>query len=315
MRIAFVVLLLAIGGLLLYFARQQYLKVNSELASMREVQGLFEGIAPETGNLTFSYQLGEKAYRFWASRPFGYPKIRPGDRVAVVVPPGRPAEGKLRHWSTLYVTPMVLSGFVLVCLLLAYASYAALGPSQARVSLAPSPVAALEAPIELHTPGDMAVVIVILAIVAFCFAALNILRPETLWTRWLAYPAAFLAVILGIALIFASRSVRQMRIRADDNGIEKIYGSDSRRIKWSDVAGLRMRRAYREEYTGPASSTGRMKSKVYGSPSLILLDKTGKELLELRADWAPSDQCRRLFDYIPVRTGLPVQSEEKRDLF
>jgi uncharacterized membrane protein YecN with MAPEG domain len=315
MRIAFVVLLLAVGGLLLYFARRQCLKVNSELASMTEVQGLFEGIAPETGNLTFSYQLGERVYRFWASRPFGYPKIRPGDRVAVVVPPGRPAEGRLRHWSTLYVTPMVLSGFVLVCLLLAYASYAVPGRSQARVPLAPSPVAALQTPIELHPAEGTAAVFVILAIVAFCFAALNIFNPETLWTRWLAYPAAFLAVILGIALIFASRGVRQMRIRADDNGIEKIYGSDSRRIKWSNVAGLKMRQTYREEYSGPASSTGRMKSKVYGEPSLILLDKTGKELLELRADLAPGDQCRRLFDYIPVRTGLPVQSEVKRDLF
>ncbi|MCX6636618.1 MAG: hypothetical protein NT090_16275, partial [Acidobacteria bacterium] len=302
-------------GLLLYFARRQYLKVNGELASMTEVQGLFEGIAPETGNLTFSYQLGEMSYRFWASRPFAYPKIRPGDRVAVVVPPGRPAEGRLRHWSTLYVTPMVLSGFVLFCLLLAYASYAVPGRSQARVSLAPSPVAALEAPIELHTPGDMAVTIVILAIVAFCFAALNIFNPETLWTRWLAYPAAFLAVILGIALLFASRSVRQMRIRADENGIEVIQGSDSRRIRWSDVAGLKMRRTYREEYSGPAGSTGRGKSKVRGEPSLIFLDKAGRELLELRADWAPSDQCRRLFDYIPVRTGLSVQKEVKRDLF
>jgi len=315
MRIAFVVLLLAVGGLLLYFARRQYLKVNSELASMTEVQGLFEGIAPETGNLTFSYQLGETPYRFWASRPFAYPKIRPGDRVAVVVPPGRPAEGRLRHWSTLYVTPMVLSGFVLICLLLAYASYAVPGRSQARVPLAPSPVAALETPIELHSPGDMAVVIVILAFVAFGFAALNIFNPETLWTRWLAYPAAFLAVILGIALLFASRSVRQMRIRADDNGIEVIHGSDSRRIKWSDVAGLKMRQTYREEYSGPASSTGRMKSKVYSSPSLILLGKNGRELLKLSDDWKPWDQCRRLFDYIPVRTGLPVQSEEKRDLF
>jgi hypothetical protein len=166
MRIAFAVLLLAVGGLLLYFARRQYLKVNSELASMREVQGRFEGIAPETGNLTFSYQLGETAYRFWVSRPFGYPKIRPGDSVAVVVPPGRPADGRLRHWSTLYVTPMVLSGFVLVCLLLAYASYALPGPSQARAPLAPSSVAALEAPIELHAPEGTAAVMVILALSA-----------------------------------------------------------------------------------------------------------------------------------------------------
>jgi hypothetical protein len=30
------------------------------------------------------------------SRDCRYPKIRPGDRVAVVVPPGRPAEGRLR---------------------------------------------------------------------------------------------------------------------------------------------------------------------------------------------------------------------------
>jgi hypothetical protein len=99
----------------------------------------------------------------------------------------------------------------------------------------------LETPIELHTSGDTAAGIVILAVVAFGFAALSIFNPETLWTRWLAYPAAFLAVILEIALIFASRSVRQMRLRADNNGIEKIHRSDSRRIKWSDVAGLRNR--------------------------------------------------------------------------
>jgi hypothetical protein len=144
---------------------------------------------------------------------------------------------------------------------------------------------------------------------------LSIFNPETLWTRWLAYPAAVLAIILGIVLIFASRGVRQMRIRADGNGIEVIHGSDSRRVRWSDVAGLKMRRTYREEYSGPAGSTGRGKRKVWGEPSLILLDKTGRELLELRGDWKPWDQCRRLFDYIPVRTGLPVQSEEKRDLF
>ena len=158
----------------------------------------------------------------------------------------------------------------------------------------------------------MAVTIVIFAIVAFCFAALNIFNPETLWTHWFAYPAAVLAIILGIALIFASRSVRQKRIRADDNGIEEIHGSDSRRIKWSDVAGLKMRRSYRWEYS--ASSTGRSKSKLYGSPSLILLDKNGRELLKLSDDWKPWDQCRRLFDYIPVRTGLTVQSEVKQDL-
>lgn len=313
MRLLLLLLFGAFGALLLFFARSQYNKAAAQLSQMTVLEGLVGAPHPDTGNYSVTYQIGSSSYEIWLSQPPGGPKLRPGGRVTIVCPPGKPAEGRLKHWSNFYTDSMVLAGFGILGLLIAAGSFLATGghPPPALGVASSVSVATLAAPIELRQPRDKMVMMFIVAAVLF-FATYFLVRdPSLLWTRWLSYPVALFVALFGIGLIFSALSLPGHRIVADANGIEVRSGSNARRFGWHQIAALRDRRYYKT-----VSSQGQHRpTKESRGRSFVLLDKAGSDILELTEDLVPEEERARLIGYIPARTGLPVQAEEKALIF
>ncbi len=329
MRYAALILLGSFGVFLFFIARYRYQAVNVQVAGLNTVEAVVQSIGPD-GELNLKYKVGAEAFEIVRRVPIRIPRIRAGDRVTLFYNSARPDTAKVRQWSVLYPDSLVAGGFGLLAIVFAVGAFVALGrvPSVSEAlknpesqiertheSSIPIP-ASLDAPIELHNARNEFYISFLMAAGAFV-AAFFLYRspPWFLATRWLSYPVVALIVLFGIGMIFAAFGNQEMRIRANQDGVEIIDSSGSRKFLWTDVAALKRETVSRSTYSSGKVFSRGYSDKVMGR-SLILLDRAGKELLKLDEDVAmePVRDWMRLRAYIPKRTGLEVKEAARETL-
>ena len=181
-------------------------------------------------------------------------------------------------------------------------------------SIEPQPVAAAaavaapqvakppSAPIKMHhTTGS----ILAPAGYALCFlfaAGFLILNPDTLWTRWISWPAAVVCVAVAIGAVLLAIDRRYAVYVADAQGIEVRKPTYSERVLWKDVAAIRLVTTKRKQSAGSRSSG----ISYVASVRLLFEDREGEELLEL-SDLAPQEAYQRFLDAVPVWAGHPIK--------
>lgn len=136
-------------------------------------------------------------------------------------------------------------------------------------------------------------------------AALLFDDPGLLWTRWLGYPVAVIALLAALGLGFIAWGEWRERLRADVTGLARVQGQTVMdQIAWHEVA-----RVVLVENRVSTSLTGNTVSRV--ERSLTLVD--AQDRVRLTADWPlkPQDQAERLLDAIPAWAGVDVILERR----
>jgi hypothetical protein len=169
----------------------------------------------------------------------------------------------------------------------------------AAVSPKPKVVAPPPAsPIEMRRTSASIGSTVMWAIGFFLTALLLAWYPDALWTRWLAYPVAVVALLLSAGAAYMAWGQRNERIVADAHGIQ-VDGEQQ--VAWRDVASATL-------VEERASSRYRTSRVGVLDKYLLLEDRTGEELLRLE-ELDPPEQYRRFLEAIPAWTKLPVQEK------
>lgn len=144
--------------------------------------------------------------------------------------------------------------------------------------------------------------------------------PGALWTRWLSYPAAFVALLLMGLMLVITMSQKLERVVADSSGIRVI--TETRGLTDSEILGGRTRDLTKPETTVGWGQVGAVKrvevkmrrvSRQQTSTTLVrrefvLLDREGNELLNIEEPLDPPDRYQRFLESIPRWTGLQVQN-------
>jgi hypothetical protein len=157
--------------------------------------------------------------------------------------------------------------------------------------------------------------------VGFFLSAIGLMEcPDALWTRWLSYPAAFVALLLMGVMLLVTMGQKLQRVEADSGGmrvltetrglppvvIPSVDTSDLTEpetvVAWRQVGAVkrievRVRRGDRQ---GGGSVVLRHE--------FVLLDREGRELLNVEEPLDPPDRYQRFLEAIPRWTGLQVES-------
>jgi hypothetical protein len=324
MRYVVLLLLLAVGSALLYLARYRYQAVNLQLAQLQSVEGTVDSVAAN-GDLNLKYSVAGTPYEITRSVPVKFfPNIRAGERVTLLYPAARPDTARVRHWSVVYPDSAITGGFALVAFAIGIGGFVMMGgiPSmkdigggdQAYATVTPykaNPVATtLDRPIELHNARNEFFLSFVLAGAAFLASYLLYRNPDFLWTRYIGYPVAVAAALLGVGMIFAAFQNKSLRLRADNDAIQLTDNEGSTTIYWKDVAALKRQSVTRSTLHGGHYTRRRYSTETVGR-YLQLLDASGKVLYEINENvpMEPVQDWVRFRAFIPGRTNLPVQEE------
>jgi len=329
MRYVVLLVLVSVGSALFYLAWYRYLAVNLQLAGLDSVDGKVDSIAAN-GDLNLKYSVAGTPYEITRSVPVKFmPSLRAGERVTLLYPTSRPDTAKVWHWSVVYQDSVVTGGFGIAAFIFAIGAFVMMGsvPSRPDMRAGQQPdstatrysslplVKSLDQPIELRNARNEFYISFVLAAGGFLAAYLLYRNPAFLWTRYLGYPAAGVAALFGVGMIFAAFQNQSLRLRADNDGIQLKDDSGSRTILWKDVAALK-----HETVTRSTWNSGKYARRGYSSNTmghyLQLLDASGKVLYKIDEDVAmePAQDWLRLRAFIPRRTNLPVQEETRETL-
>jgi hypothetical protein len=178
-------------------------------------------------------------------------------------------------------------------------------PVAAAVKPPPKVLVPPSGPIELRQSTSSMLVPAGYAI-CFLFAAGFLVRyPDTLWTRWISWPAAVVCVLIAAGAVLLAFDRRSVVYVADAQGIEVRSLLSSERVVWKDVAAIKLVETRRRQ----ASSSGRASGfTAFVSLHLVFQDREGEELLSL-SDLAPHEAYQRFLEALPVWVGKPVQNE------
>lgn len=180
--------------------------------------------------------------------------------------------------------------------------------TEALPVVAPPPreVTPPESPIEMRHSWETIMRRNLLYAAGFLFVGIWLLGyPQTLWTRWLAYPAALILLTLAGIVLYAASCQKKERIVADREGIEIRTGGEApKKVHWNRVGTVKILEV--RTRTKPDSPV----TRVSGS-YLLLQDREGIELLKVEEPLVPSEAYRLLLDCLPAWTGFPVQREKQ----
>ena len=160
-------------------------------------------------------------------------------------------------------------------------------------------------------------------------AGVLVLYPDLLWTKWLGYPGAVLALPLSGLMLVIALNQELRRVVADAQGIVVIEGAvttrallgnqsrgapafpekvevESEKVAWSQVGAVKRIESYLEQ---SGKSTG--SHTVFMKREFLILDRGGEELLSLEDPMDPPENFRRFLESIPRWTGVPVQNLRK----
>jgi hypothetical protein len=143
----------------------------------------------------------------------------------------------------------------------------------------------------------------IYAICFFVFSVALVQYPDLLWTRWLSYPAALVALAVVGVMLWATLGGRLERVVADSSGVRVLnvrVPEPITEVAWADVGAVnRKTRIIGGVTHRPGTGTTRHE--------FVLLDRKGEELLKIDDPLEPPDRYRRFLESIPRWTGLQVQ--------
>ena len=143
----------------------------------------------------------------------------------------------------------------------------------------------------------------IYAICFFVFSVALVQYPDLLWTRWLSYPAALVALGVVGVLLWATLGERLERVVADSNGVRVLnvrLDDPIAVVAWREVGAVKRKTRIIGGVTHrPGTGTTRHE--------FVLLDRKGEELLKVDDPLHPPDRYRRFLESIPRWTGLQVQ--------
>ncbi len=145
-------------------------------------------------------------------------------------------------------------------------------------------------------------------------------NPELLWTRWLGYPAALLALALAGIVLVGARGERVKRYIADARGFEEHSDlSDTRpsvesedgeeyrsSIAWPEVGAVKRIETRTRGSSGRASRPERTLKR-----ELVFFDLKGKQLMSVDDGLDPPERYKLFLESIPRWTGLQVKEERK----
>ena len=152
-------------------------------------------------------------------------------------------------------------------------------------------------------------------------------NPQILWTRWLSYPAALLALLLAGVVIWAAKGDKLRRFVADPHGFDthaespsdasapneafppgSSRNSENRlpcwRIVWSQVGAVK-----RVETRTRVTNLRRNSTDAPVRRELVFLGHDGQELLRIDDGLDPPERYKLFLESIPRWTGLDVKTE------
>lgn len=136
--------------------------------------------------------------------------------------------------------------------------------------------------------------------------------PSLLWTRWLAWPAALVMLLLSIFPIVSGVANWRAGLTASASGLEWREGTGIlKQLDWAQVRDVRLvqtwsLRATRQGMNAP-------KTRVADRLLLVFADAGGRPQIEIEAPLRPEADYQRLLDAVPAWAGVPVVLED-RDL-
>lgn len=307
----------AFGAILLVLANNTYRGISAGLARMNAADGVIASIDEPRNVVAVKYKVPiesaetpagapaprrEEEREFYTTRPSKATRV--GDKIRILYNPARPDAPQPDVWTAIYQEALVLGGAGLVAIFLALGAFFTVG-TDTTPATAEEPVMVLSEPIELHRERSQLVWLVVLALAGMGAMVYLASNPGILWTRFLAYPAVFVGVIICLVVLASVYDGWTERLRVTQDGVERSSAwKITTRVAWSDVAKVKSVRS-----TGTEYSSGRSR-KTFHPPHIVLFDDSGRELLDLStAGWDPPDNLRKLVAYIPKRTGLNVVEE------
>ena len=143
-------------------------------------------------------------------------------------------------------------------------------------------------------------------IYAICFLVFSVALvqyPDLLWTGWLSYPAALVALGVVGVMLWETLGEKLERVVADSNGVRVLnvrVEDPITVVAWREVGTVkRQTRIIGGVTHRPGTGTTRHE--------FVLLDRKGEELLKVDDPLHPHDRYRRFLESIPRWTGLQVQ--------
>lgn len=157
--------------------------------------------------------------------------------------------------------------------------------------------------------------------VGFFLSAVGVVEcPEALWTRWLSYPAAFVALLLVGVMLLVAMGQRLQRVVADSGGMRvltetrglpplTIPNADTTDltepetvVAWKQVGAVKRIEVKARRASRQAGGSIVLRHE------FVLLDREGRELLNIAEPLDPPDRYQRFLEAIPRWTGLQVES-------
>lgn len=146
----------------------------------------------------------------------------------------------------------------------------------------------------------------------FAFAALCLFGdPSLLWTRWLAYPAGVLSLMLALFNAWGAGSEWRRRLVVSPTGLELRHGARvDASLRWDQVARVTLTEQWGSRWRSGSSFS----SETYlMKRQLVFGDAQGNPLLELPEPLRPAEAYRCLLNAVPTWTGgVRVMREIRR---
>jgi hypothetical protein len=152
-------------------------------------------------------------------------------------------------------------------------------------------------------------------------------NPQILWTRWLSYPAALVALLLAGVVMWAAKGDKLQRFVADSHGFDTraespddasapqeasppggIGDSADRVLRWK-IAWSQVGAVKRVETRPRITNSRRNSTDAPVRRELIFLDHDGQELLRIDDGLDPPERYKLFLESIPRWTGLEVKEE------
>ncbi len=122
--------------------------------------------------------------------------------------------------------------------------------------------------------------------------------PEVLGSRWLAYPAGVVLLIVGPILMAVGWPVPDGRLIIDPQGLERQDKIGVARLAWSTVSAVQIETRFYSDVYRSASSRR--------SVSLVVLDAQGQTFLREAVPLKPLLEYQRLLASLPAWSGRPL---------
>jgi multisubunit Na+/H+ antiporter MnhG subunit len=164
----------------------------------------------------------------------------------------------------------------------------------------------LDAPIELRNSRASTLTGAFMALVLAGCAIALFRNPDTLWTRWIAYPVGGFVLLYALLLAIDVPFHWRKRYVATNDAMEIHFKGDVTRIPFSDVKAIKDVQVVVHERRPYGQKFRTVKARY-----LSLRGAAGEELLRLDYDLQPEENVFLLMRYLPARTKLAIEPEQQ----